>query len=304
MAGNGTERIALTVGRRRLLTMELRMAKVSFSLEDILDGREPDKPSLAMTDGVRVRSLPIERRDELLAHYPGLIFGMVRRYRRHYIAMEGTFDSYFGHFSRKTRSTLRRKRRRFAEVNGGKIDVREYRGVSGLEEFLRLALPLSARTYQGRLLKKGLPGDPASRQAMLALAAEDRVRAFLLFHHGRPAAYLYLPVDGRTLVYAHLGYEPRVASLSPGTVLQLEALERLFVEGKFAYFDFTEGEGQQKALFATDSISCESLVLLRPSLSNRARLAAHDGFYAMVRQAKAVARGLSGNPGLRSLLSQ
>ena len=69
------------------------------------------------------------------------------------------------------------------------------------------------------------------------------MRAFLLFLAGEPVAYLYLPVSGRTLIYAYLGYDAEHAHLSPGTVLQMAALENLFAEKRFAYFDFTEGEG-------------------------------------------------------------
>jgi CelD/BcsL family acetyltransferase involved in cellulose biosynthesis len=137
---------------------------------------------------------------------------------------------------------------------------------------------------------------------MLMLAAEDRVRAFMLFLDGEPVAYLYLPVKGRTLIYANLGYDSRFASLSPGTVLQFVALERLFAEKCFLYFDFTEGEGSHKLLFATDSVACASLVLLKPTLANHAVLAAYDGLRGAVHCGKAVVRLLGAEAGLRSLL--
>ena len=150
-------------------------------------------------------------------------------------------------------------------------------------------MPLSAKTYQARLLGAGLPEDPAASRAMLEAAEDDRMRAFLLHAGGAPVAYLSLPVSGRTLVYAHLGYDPAWARLSPGTVLQLEALERLFAEGRFAWFDFTEGEGAHKALFGTHAAACSSLVLLRPTLANRTLLGAREAFDAGVAGAKALA---------------
>ena len=107
---------------------------------------------------------------------------------------------------------------------------------------------------------------------MRELADRDDMRAFLLFLAGEPIAYLYLPVSGRTLIYAYLGYDAEHAHLSPGTVLQMAALEDLFAEKRFAYFDFTEGEGAHKALFGTGSIPCASYIMLRPSGSNRALL--------------------------------
>jgi CelD/BcsL family acetyltransferase involved in cellulose biosynthesis len=97
------------------------------------------------------------------------------------------------------------------------------------------------------------------------------------------------PVVGATLVYAHLGYDPDHARLSPGTVLQMEALERLFAEQRYRWFDFTEGEGAHKAMFGTGSAQCSSFVLLRPTLANRPLLGARGAFDAGVAGARTLA---------------
>ena len=54
----------------------------------------------------------------------------------------------------------------------------------------------------------------------------------------------------------------------------MEALERLFAEERYRWFDFTEGDGAHKAMFGTHSASCASVMLLRPTLANRALLGA------------------------------
>ena len=69
---------------------------------------------------------------------------------------------------------------------------------------------------------------------------------------------------GDTVIYAHVGHDPAFNDLSPGAVLQLEAMRDLFDEGGFARFDFTEGEGQHKRQFATGGVACVDLLLLRP----------------------------------------
>jgi CelD/BcsL family acetyltransferase involved in cellulose biosynthesis len=115
---------------------------------------------------------------------------------------------------------------------------------------------------------------------MRDLATEDQVRAFLLFVDGRAVSYLYAPGDRQTLRYAYLGYDPAFADLSPGTVLQLEAMRMLMDEGRFRWFDFTEGDGQHKRQFATGAIDSVDMLLLRPTFANFAAartLAAWDG---------------------------
>ena len=297
MAGTA---IDFTLGSRRLLSVQRHLSTWAFSLADVLAGTLPPAPDCGR-DGVRVLSAPTDQLAAVSARYPGFIAGGRQDYNRHYIDMAGGFEAYMARFSGKTRSTLRRKARKLADEAGG-YRVSEHRSPAEIEAFLAAALPLSAKTYQARLLDAGLPGDAAARKAMLEAAEADRMRAFLLHADGAPVAYLSLPVVGATLIYAHLGYDPDWARLSPGTVLQMEALERLFAEQRYRLFDFTEGEGAHKAMFGTHSAACTSLVLLEPTLANRTLLGARAGFDAGVSGAKALAEKSGALGRLRTLL--
>lgn len=299
------ERITIdfTLGSRRLLGVPRRVATWSFALEDLLaaDDSALAEAPVSGPDGLRVLSAPLAAIPAILAAFPGHIAGARQDYRRHYIDMSLGFEGYMARFSGKTRSTLRRKAKKLAEETGG-YSVSQHRSPEEVARFLDLALPLSAKTYQARLLDAGLPEGPAARAAMLAAAGEDRMRCFLLHARGEPIAYLALPVAGRTLVYAHLGYDPAWARLSPGTVLQMEALERLFAEGRYRWFDFTEGEGAHKELFGTDAVACASFVLLRPTLANRALLGARAGFDTLASEGKRLAARSGALGPIRQLL--
>lgn len=287
MAAAETAGIDFTLGSRRLLSVPRRLTTWSFALEDVLACTLADAPSHG-PDGVRVLSAPTARLAQVAVRYPGFLAGGRQDYRRHYIDMSHSFAGYMARFSGKTRATLRRKAKKLAEEVSG-FHVTEHRSPAEIETFLTAALPLSAKTYQARLLGAGLPDGPEAHGAMLKAAEADRIRAFLLHAGGKAVAYLALPVVGETLIYAHLGYDPAWARLSPGTVLQMEALERLFGEQRYRWFDFTEGDGAHKELFGTGSAACSSLVLLQPTLANRALLGARAGFDASVLQAKALA---------------
>ncbi len=283
--------IAFTVGSRRLFAVSRTLCPLAFSLEDALAKRMPPLPrdEGEASEGIRVLSAPAELVPDIVAAHPGYLVGGMECYHRHFIAMHGDYEGYLARFSSKTRSTLRRKERRFARETGGTLDIREYRSPEEIATFLTHALPLSAATYQARFLDAGLPADEQARAAMVEAAGADRMRCFLLWAAGRPVAYLSLPVDGETLVYAHLGYHPDWARLSPGTVLQMGALERLFAERRFRYFDFTEGDGAHKALFGTDSVACRSFLLLRRNAANRVLMGSLAAFDTGVAAAKTVA---------------
>jgi CelD/BcsL family acetyltransferase involved in cellulose biosynthesis len=301
--------IDFTLGSRRLLAVPRRLADWGFSLEDVLAAGDaaalPIVPVAIGPDGIRLLSAPLAALPAILAQFPDLIAGARQDYRRHYIDMSLGFDGYLQRFSGKTRSTLRRKAKKLGEEAGG-YSISEHRTPLEIEAFLDLALPLSARTYQARLLDAGLPESPAARRAMLEAAEADRMRCFLLHARGEAIAYLSLPVvgtdQGGTLVYAHLGYDPAWSRLSPGTVLQMDALERLFAERRYRWFDFTEGEGAHKELFGTNNVQCTSLMLLRRTLANRALLSARSGFDAAISEGKALAMRSGALGPIRNLL--
>jgi CelD/BcsL family acetyltransferase involved in cellulose biosynthesis len=284
------------IGARTLLTARRRLVRVPISLDEVLSGEAPRLPPIERADhGYVLNSLPEALVPTLAGVARGLRPFVRQRYTRYFADLDGGFDAYLAGFSARSRATLLRKSRRFAERSGGAIDIRACRTPAEVESFFDHARAVSRRSYQERLLDAGLP--EGGRAEMLALAARDALRAFLLFLDGEPVSYLYLPARGDMLVYAYLGYDAAHADLSPGAVLQLEAMRLLMAEGRFRRLDFTEGEGQHKRVFATGGVACVDLLLLRPSLANLGWVAALDAFDGAVAGAKA----LLDRPGLRPI---
>lgn len=279
-------RVALPfrVGTRTLARIHRRLVRVTVPLEQGLAGDSVILPGLPpRADGYYLRAVPAAEAERLKAT-SGMRAFVRQAYPHHYADLSGGFDAYLATFSAKSRSGLKRKLRKFEERSGGTLDIRVYRRPEQMADFHRAARALSKLTYQERLLDAGLPEDALGD--MTALAARDRVRAFLLFLDGRAVAYLYAPAEGDTLIYAYLGYDPGVSDLSPGSVLQLEAMRMLIEEGRFRWFDFTEGDGQHKRQFATGSIDSVDLLLLRPTLGNTLSASALAGFDGLVEWAK------------------
>lgn len=273
--------VALTcrIGEFRLLSRTLRVAECTAQFLDL--SGDPDAlvasaaPLAQGLQGRLIRSHPVPERIPVRARVGGAIRYAPRQYRRFWTDLQGPFEQYMAKFSSKTRANLRKKVRRFGEHCGGAASWRVYRSPAELEEFLGLARAVSAKTYQERLLDAGLPADEGFLEAVRRGAERDEVRAFLLFHGETPVAYLYCPSREGVLVYDYLGYDPAYRTLSPGTVLQYHAFESLFAEGRWRLFDFTEGEGDHKQLFATGNTLCADLYYLRPTLRNRLSLGTH-----------------------------
>lgn len=275
--------LRIEIAGRPIAHVRRRLRVVPHGLDAILSGDEADLPPPGR-DGWLLRSVPAARLPALGNAMTGWLLTVRQHYPRHYIPMEQAgFDDWWQGFSAKTRSTLSRKARRLADRFDGGFTVRAYSSADEVAEFMSVAAALSGRTYQERLMQAGLPAGDADVAQAAAAAGQGHVRAFLLFAEGRAIAYLYLPVEEDVLVYAHLGYDPDFADLSPGTVLHVEAMRRLYAEGRFRAFDFTEGDGAHKAQFGRASVACADVLLLRPSLRNRGALGtmrAVDGFAA------------------------
>lgn len=297
-----TVELRFQVGELTLFSFRRRMLRQIYSLKDVLANcAPPQEPLPAGVAGLAIRSIPASQTDAVVRNYPGYVVFEQQSYPRHFITMDGDFDNYLQHFSGKSRSSLRRKLRKWQEF-AGDTDIREYRSPDEVDEFYHYARTVSQTTYQERLLDAGLPKGDAALDEMRRLAAADSVRAYLLFHDGRPVSYLYLPSVDRCLIYSHLGYDPTYAQQSPGTVLQMVALEHLFAEGRFRLFDFTEGDGQHKRTFGTDSVDCRDLIVLSPTLANYLVAAALHGFDATVNFLSDIAQRLGIKARLRRIL--
>jgi hypothetical protein len=240
----------------------------------------PAPPDAALPDdcaGFLIRSLPVLGEQPKWHATERYISYIPLQYERYYIDLRQSFHAYKGKFSAKSRSTLNRKVRKVAEQSGGAVRWRSYRAAGEMREFHRLARSVSAKTYQERLLDAGLPDSPAFVRQLEALAASDAARGYVLFDRDKPIAYLFCPVRANVVLYQHLGYDPAYMHWSPGTVLQWQALEALFSEGRFAFFDFTEGQSDHKRFFATGSVRCANVFFLRRNLPNLSLVLGHMG---------------------------
>lgn len=275
------------IGARTLMAIQRSLVRVPLSLDEAREGRLPALPAMPRdAHGYSITSLPDDRQAAMVYASGGMLPFVRQRYTRHYTDFAGGFEAWFETLSSNARQQMRRKAKKIAQQSGGDLDIRSFRSPDELESFHDVARRISLRTYQEKLLGNGLPATPEFIQSMLSQAAAGNVRAWLLYIAGEPAAYLYCPVVDGVVIYAHVGHDPAFNDLSPGAVLQLEAMRDLFEEGRFTRFDFTEGDGQHKRQFATGGVECVDLLLLRPSLANRLTTTALGGFNSSVALAK------------------
>jgi hypothetical protein len=251
-------------------TIGLQVSEIGL-IEEMPPVADPMPPADQLeigSEGFLIRSLPVtkvlprfQKCGEYLRYVPS-------QYLRYYIDLRLSFEDYTRQFSPKTRSTIKRKIKKYAEHCRNDISWKVYRTEEEMQDFFRLAREVSARTYQEKLLGAGLPDSEDFRRGMESLAREGWIRSFILFDGKRPVAYLYCPIHDGVLIYQYLGYDPQYLKMSVGTILQWFSLEYLFKEGHCRLFDFTEGQSEHKRLFATHNVRCANIYFCRASLRN------------------------------------
>lgn len=226
---------------------------------------------------IAMHSHPVECKMPQLSILPHAIRYIPYQYSRYWVELVGEFDVYLQKFSSKSRNTLTRKLKKFSKFSEGEIAWREFLHPSEMTEFHSLALEVSAKSYQEKLLGCGLPVENEFRDKMIKLAERGLARGYILFHFGNSIAYIFCPIQDGIVFYDYVGHDPDFQQWSPGTMLQYFALKKLFGGEGLRLFDFTEGEGSHKEFFSTNSKLCADIYYFRRTLRNFVLILFHAG---------------------------
>lgn len=257
------------------IPLQMRAVRLIDQTQPAMAPEPPTDKLIPGSEGFVIRGFPIAAPLPVVSRAGDFLCYAPLQYQHYYIDLGQTFDSYQKKFSSKTRSTIQRKVKKYAEHCGGTIPWKTYKAPDEIRDFFRHAREVSKLTYQERLLDAGIPDSEDFISQAETLATQQCLRAYILFDGQRPVSYLYCPVEDGVLYYAYLGYDPNYMKLSVGTVLQWLAVEQLFSEGCFRYFDFTEGQSEHKRLFSTHHQQCANLFLVKKSIFNAVVIYAH-----------------------------
>lgn len=257
------------------IPMQVRAERLVDSCEPVSRIVVPTENPDTGSQGFAIRNLPIVSEQPILSYAGDYLCYIPLQYQHCYIDLSWSFDQYVNKFSSKTRSTVQRKIRKFKEHCGGSIKWKSYNHPDDIPDFFLNASQVSKLTYQERLLDVGLPTDEAFMNDALQLAQNDRLRAYILFDGDQPISYLYCPEKDGVLIYSYLGYDPKYQNLSVGTILQWLAIENIFQENKFKFFDFTEGNSSHKLLFSSHQRLCANIFFVKNTPINCLKIQAH-----------------------------
>lgn len=189
---------------------------------------------------------------------------------------------YWQQFSGKTRSTFRRKLKKFGSVRLERVTRSEQ-----VEAFLETAHHISVQTWQTRRLGLRIRNDEAERQTLSALADAGLLRSYVWYSNDEPAAFCVGNQAHGVFHYEEVGYATKFARFSPGQMLVVQMIDDLLSEDSPTWFDFGGGDAEYKRMFANHESISGTVWLTPPSLKSRvttAWLGACCGLRQAVRQ--------------------
>ncbi|MDP6436336.1 MAG: GNAT family N-acetyltransferase [Gammaproteobacteria bacterium] len=219
-----------------------------------------------------IPSCPLSTDQRSISRVDGCIRYIPGRYPHYYVDTNLDFDQYLSrHVSRRSRKSLRRLVRKFDKESDGAIDFRLYRSEEEAREFVAEASKLAQHTYQVRWLKKALPTGAETQVE----AKAGSFSGYILFLKNKPVAFLWCRLRNGILEHRFGGYEPDLAKLGPGTVLDYLALQSALADDCITTIDLSEGDGPHKKRFATHKQYCGDIYYLKSSLKHAGLVWSH-----------------------------
>jgi Acetyltransferase (GNAT) domain len=144
------------------------------------------------------------------------------------LKIENNFETYLrNRFTKKTRYNLKREVRLLEDASGGQAVMQVYHSPEQVIDFLTDVERVARCTHQWQKGFTPLRVDPLVIRKLSYLAQRKRLRGYILFIRGTPAAFCHGTIRWGELVCEVVGYDPRFAKLNPGKVLLFKIIEDL-----------------------------------------------------------------------------
>lgn len=215
---------------------------------------------------------------------------------RHRIQLPDSLDAYWQGFNAKSRSTLKRKLKKFGDCRLQRITRPDQ-----VPEFLEAARQVSARSWQHRMLGPRIRNDEAELQNLTRLAIEGALRAYLLWRKEEAVSFCLGTQSNGVFHYEEVGYDGHLGHLSPGVCLLMLMLEDLFQRDRPQLVDFGGGHADYKQRFANLQSTSGNVWLLPRGLHSRLIVVSLSGRRVLGQTARRLARRLGVYSAVRRL---
>ncbi len=166
------------------------------------------------------------------------------------MSVPDSIDGFYKIRSRGHRRNLRQAVKKFKQKYPGEASFFKYTGENQVDEFVKVAAEVSAKTYQSAL-GAGMVDDEQTRRRLRTAAAHGWFDGSVLMAGGKPCAFQLGLRYGSVYYMVSIGYDPALNSYKTGTILFLKVLESLCENPAINMIDFYFGDAEYKNRYGT-----------------------------------------------------
>jgi hypothetical protein len=176
----------------------------------------------------------------------------VRVWQPHFaIKLTGSVQEFYSGLSANTRWQARSKEKKLCTEFAQDVQIRCFRYPAEVDEMVGDVEQVARTSYQ-RGLGVGFVDDQGVREDLRLKAKQGRLRGYILYLGGLPAAFWIGDVNHGTFGSDYLGYRAKLAKHSPGMYLTLKVIEGFCQNGEEGVqsVDFALGYAQYKEVLS------------------------------------------------------
>lgn len=185
------------------------------------------------------------------------------------LVVPSSVEALYQGLSAKSRKNHKWQAKKLLSDHGGDVTLRCFRSMDELSTGIAEVERIAERSYQ-RALGAGFGCNEAELERVRLHALHGRLRMFVLYIKGAPAAFWSGTRYGGTFFSDSMGYDVQYAKYSPGMYLVTQVLEQFAAsvgEESIKEVDFGFGDAQYKAVLGNKSWQEASTYLFGPTLT-------------------------------------
>lgn len=177
----------------------------------------------------------------------------------------GSKDEYYKSLSRNERRNISRHTKQLEQKASDSVELKTYRGLDGLDEYISIASGISSITYQ-KMITGGFSDSRIIRSLLTQSAKKDWLRAYILYAGSVPVAFESGLVYRSTYFAEYRGYHPDWTCGSPGSILLLKVLEEFSEDQNIQKYDYGFGDAPYKQRYGHENWTEAPIYIFAPRI--------------------------------------
>lgn len=177
--------------------------------------------------------------------------------------VQGSKDEFNKALSRNERRNISRHIKQLEQKASGQVELKTFRGLDGLDEYISIASEISAITYQ-KMITGGFSDSNIIRSLLTDSAKKDQLRAYILYAGSEPVAFESGLVYRSTYFAEYRGFHPDWTCGSPGSVLLLKVLEDFSEDSNIQKYDYGFGDAPYKQRYGHEKWTEAPIYIFAP----------------------------------------